>query len=125
MPGLPGVAFIGNKGTLVIDRETWEVIPEVDQGQPLTAAVPVQSSKTNGLDHHTRNWLECIRSRQSPNCTIEMGRDAAVIAQLGNIAYRSGTKVYWDEKKATVIHNPEARQLTKARYRSPWKLPAV
>ena len=61
MPGLPGVAFIGNKGTLVIDRETWEVIPEVDQGQPLTAAVPVQSSKTNGLDHHTRNWLECIR----------------------------------------------------------------
>jgi predicted dehydrogenase len=124
-PGNPGVAFIGNKGTLVIDRETWEVIPEVENGQPLTEAVPVQSNKSNGLDHHTLNWLECIRSRNNPNCTIEMGRNAAIIAQLGNISYRSGTKVYWDQKRATTIHNAEAKQMTKASYRAPWKLPTV
>lgn len=124
-PGNPGVAFIGNKGTLVIDRESWQVIPEMEKGQPLTEAVALQKSKTNGLDHHTRNWLECIRSRKQPNCTIEMGRNSALCAQLGNIAYRTGTKIYWNEKKAMPLSNAEARRLTKARYQAPWKLPAV
>jgi predicted dehydrogenase len=124
-PGNPGVAFVGSKGTLVIDRDTWEVLPEVENGKYLVEAMPVQTNQESGLDHHTRNWLECIRSRKQPNCTIEMGRDSAINAQLGNIAYRSGAKVYWDKNRNAIINNTKAEQLAKARYDSPWKLPKV
>jgi predicted dehydrogenase len=123
--GNPGVAFVGNNGTLVIDRDTWEVLPEVENGKFLVEAIPVQTNRWSGLDHHTLNWLECIRSRKQPNCTIEMGRNSAINAQLGNIAYRSNTKVYWDKNKGTMINNPKAALMAKARYNTPWKLPKV
>jgi predicted dehydrogenase len=123
--GNPGVAFIGNNGTLVIDRDTWEVIPEINNGNYMLEAFPVQANKPHGLDSHTLNWLECIRSRKQPNCTIEMGRDAAINAQLGNISYRTGTKVYWDKTSNTISNDVKAAQLTKAHYNSPWKLPKL
>lgn len=124
-PGNPGVAFVGNKGTLVIDRDSWEVLPEVEEGKYLAEAMPVQHNRWNGLDHHTRNWVDCIRTRQQPNCTIEMGRNSAVNAQLGNIAYRTQSQVFWDEKKGTIAHNAKAEKLVEARYSAPWKLPKV
>lgn len=98
-PGQPGVAFIGNNGTLVIDRDRWEVYPEADNDKFLTDAIPAHVRRANGVDFHTRNFLDCIKSRQQPNCSIEIGRNAAVNAQLGNIAYKTGGKVFWNEKK--------------------------
>jgi predicted dehydrogenase len=124
-PGNPGVAFVGNNGTLVIDRDAWEVLPEVESGKYLVEAMPVQTNRWNGLDHHTLNWLECMGTRKQPNCTIEMGRNSAVNAQLGNIAYRSGAKVHWDKDRGTIIKNSKAEQMAKARYSDPWKLPKV
>lgn len=124
-PGNPGVAFIGNNGTLVIDRDTWEVLPEIESGKYLTEALPVQNNRPNSLDHHTLNWLACIRNRKPTNCTIEMGRNCAITAQLGNIAYRTGAKIYWDKNKGSIINEPHAENLAKARYSAPWKLPKV
>lgn len=123
--GEPGVAFIGTSGTLIIDRKTWEVIPETANGQAMIEAVSPQTKKSNGLDHHTRNWLECIRSRRQPNCTIEMGANAAINAHLGNIAWRSGAKVQWDKKNGVIINNNQAQQMIKATYRKPWVLPKI
>ncbi|WPP50759.1 Gfo/Idh/MocA family protein [Catalinimonas niigatensis] len=121
----PGVAFIGTQGTLVIDRSQWEILPEEEDGKFMTERLPVQKSQGSGLDLHTLNFLECIKSRQPTRCTIDMGRTAAVNAQLGNIAYRSGKKVFWDEKKNMVLHDAEIHKMTKAHYRTPWKLPKV
>jgi predicted dehydrogenase len=124
-PGNPGVAFTCNNGTLVIDRDSWEVVPEIENGKYLTEAMPLQSNRSNGLDHHTANWLECIKSRKQPNCTIEMGRNTAINAQLGNIAYRSGSKIYCDKNTGAITNDAKAYQFAKAKYRAPWKLPKV
>ncbi|MEJ7739647.1 MAG: Gfo/Idh/MocA family oxidoreductase [Chitinophagaceae bacterium] len=123
--GQPGVAFIGNNGTLVIDRDKWEVYPEADSDTFLMESIPAHVQKLNGLDFHTQNFLDCIKSRQQPNCSIEMGRNAAVNAQLGNIAYKSGGKLFWDEKKNVIINDLKAEDMAKARYRAPWKLPTL
>ena len=120
-----GVAFIGNLGTVVIDRGRWEVLPEVEAGKHLTAAVPPQRGDGNDLDRHTLNFVECVRSRQSPNCPVEVGRNVAVNAQLGNMAYRLGQKLFWDDAKSEVINDPKANEFVKAHYRQPWNLPAV
>lgn len=123
--GMPGVAFIGNNATLVIDRETWDVYPEQENGKFLVESIPSQKSSSNGIDHHTLNFLECIRSRKQPNCTIEMGRDAALNAQLGNIAYRLKNKLFWNEKTNSFINDAKADEMARSHYRAPWKLPKV
>lgn len=120
-----GVAFIGNRGTLVIDRNKWEVLPEADGGAYLTPALPYQTGDGKDLDRHTLNFVECVRSRQTPNCPVEAGRHVAVNAQLGNIAHRTGQKIVWDEAKRAITSDARAHELTKAHYRTPWSVPTV
>ncbi|MBC7920486.1 MAG: Gfo/Idh/MocA family oxidoreductase [Ferruginibacter sp.] len=120
-----GVAFIGNLGTLVIDRNQWEVLPEVEGGKYLTDALPTQRKSGDDLSQHTLNFLECIKSRQKPHCSVEIGRDVAVNAQIGNIAYKLERRVFWDAQQGAFLNDPKANELTKAHYRAPWKLPKV
>lgn len=120
--GEPGVAFIGENGILAINRKQWQLLPLQDNGVYLTEALPPRISHENGLDAHTRNFLDCIRNRQQPNCTIEMGRDAALVAHLGNIAYRTGIKLQWDKTQQRISNAPEANAFLKPGYRAPWQL---
>ncbi len=120
-----GVAFVGNLGTVVADRQGWEVLPEVENNQYLTPAMPPQRQYGSDLDRHTLNFLDCVRNRQQPNATVEIGRNVAVCAQLGNMAYRLGRKVVWTDATNTVADDPKANQLVRAHYHSPWKLPIV
>jgi predicted dehydrogenase len=51
-----GIAFIGNNGTLVLNRDGWEVIPELQvykNNIPLTDAIPLQKPVDNGLSLNT------------------------------------------------------------------------
>ncbi len=120
--GEPGVAFIGEKGILAINRSSWKVLPLQEDGKYLMEAIPPRRSWENGLDAHTRNFLECIKSRKDPNCTIEMGRDAALVAHLGNIAYRSGKKLEWDQDEQRILNINEQEYYLQPPYRAPWKI---
>lgn len=121
-----GVAFIGENGTLVVDRQGWEVIPERKQDKPMMEAVPLTRRVGNsGLELHVRNFLECVKTREKPRAGIEIGAHIARIAQLGNIAYKTGSKVYWNPGEQRFINNDKANELVKANYRAPWKLPAL
>lgn len=122
--GLPGVAFIGENGILAINRELWKVLPQIENGKYRIEAIPETRSRINGLDAHTRNFLDCIQSRQATNCTIEMGRNAAVVAHLGNMAYRTGEKLEWDAKNQT-LKNDQGKKLITPGYRAPWVMPEV
>tara|TARA_R110002167_G_scaffold270508_8_gene477040 strand:- start:380 stop:1699 length:1320 start_codon:yes stop_codon:yes gene_type:complete len=120
--GAPGVAFIGDNGILAVNRSSWKVIPLQDNGKYLTEAIPPRLSGSSGLDAHTKNFLECIKSRKDPNCTIEMGRNAALVAHLGNIAYRTGYKLDWNKKTQKITNQIDANTYLNHNYRSPWKL---
>ncbi len=121
-----GVAFLGENGTLVVDRQGWEVIPEVSQGKPLMEAIPLtKKGEASGLNLHAQNFLECIRSRETPNASIEIGGHIARIAHLGNIALKTGKKLYWDAEKGNFKDDEKANDMVKAKYRAPWKLPSV
>jgi predicted dehydrogenase len=122
-----GVAFIGNLGTLVVDRGKWEIFPEIENNEYKTPAVPVQSRGGNdgGLDTHTRNFIDCIKSRQKPNCDVWTAANTAINAHLGNIAFKAGRKVYWDAQKMAFKDDKEANMLVKANYQNGWKLPNI
>lgn len=86
-----GVLFKGTNGTLVANRDDWEVFPEGNK-------MGKTSMKADFRDHrdHVSNFLECVktRSRQTA-CTVENGSLCAKYAQLGNISARMG----WHLKK--------------------------
>ncbi|GGG75970.1 NADH-dependent dehydrogenase [Parapedobacter pyrenivorans] len=117
-----GVAFIGNYGTLVLDRGGWEVIPEGDRME----AVPLQKSQDNGLDKHTTNFVEVVRSRnlEALHAPIEAGAHIAVFSQMGNIAYRTGEKIYWDAKRGRFTSSA-ANKLLAADYHNGYRIPTV
>ena len=77
------------------------------------------------MDLHVKNFLDCMKSRETPNASIEIGGHIARVAQLGNIALRTGKKIFWDGEKGEVIGDEKAAELTRASYRAPWKLPGL
>jgi predicted dehydrogenase len=124
-----GVAFIGNLGTLVVDRAGWEVLAEIEYTNQTQKMSPVPkkaiSPELSGLNQHTENFVDCVKSRAQPTCPSEIGGLAAINAHLGNIAFKTGRKLDWDAKSASFGDDPEANALLKATYRAPWKLPEV
>jgi len=121
-----GVAFIADQGTLVVNRQGWKVIPEMSGDQPKMEEVPwIAKEGPGGLDLHVRDFLARMKDRKEPNANIEIGGHIARFAQLGNIALRTGRKIYWDGEKGEITGDREASELTRATYRAPWKLPVL
>jgi predicted dehydrogenase len=125
-----GIAFHGNNGVLVVDRGGWEVFPETDSVDKKRvfkmAGVPrAGKARTEGLDGHVKNFLDCVRSRRRPAADVGVGHESVQTCHLANIAYRTGRIVRWDPVKEEVIGDPEANALASRTYRAPWKLPAV
>jgi predicted dehydrogenase len=121
-----GVGFVGNNGTLVVDRGGWEVIPEHPDNAPAMERVELQKAYGNGLDLHMKNFIACLNDRsKTPNASIEIGANIARVANLGNIAYKTGRRLYWDGAANKFINDPEADAHLLANYRKPWELPGV
>ena len=119
-----GLGFVGENGTLVVDRSGWEVIPEKVSGKARMEAVPLKKAYgEGGLNLHVKNHLECIKSRnRNCNASIEIGAHIAKFSQLGNIAYRTGKKLTWDGKS---FHDAEADKYLCKEYRAPWEFPKI
>ena len=121
-----GVAYIGENGTLVVDRQGWEVIPDNTKDELRMEGVPLTTRVGgSGLNLHVQNFLECVKTREKPKADIEIGAHIARFAHLGNIAYKTGRKVYWDAEKGEFRDDDLANEMVKAKYRAPWKLPTV
>lgn len=121
-----GVAFIGNNGTLVVDRGGWEVIPEVINGSNKMEAVARQPKVDDGLLLHTQNFLNVIKSRKTEDlhCPVQAAAHVATVCQMGNIAFRVGKKIYWDDAKNSFTDS-EANDLLAAKYHNGYELPKV
>ena len=124
-----GIAYIGNNGTLVLDRGGWEVIPETTSEGDLRKyrleAIPFQQNSQNNLDLHTRNFVEAIRSNDASilRCGIDTGSVAAINASMGNIALQTGRKLFWDASARQFRGDAQANALTRATYRAGYQLP--
>lgn len=129
-----GVAFVGEKGTLVVDRGGWEVIPQVGvDRKPRMEAVAlkrvgfsVNGEKLTefGLKAHVHNFLDCMVSRQLPNADIALGAKVAKLTQLINISHRLNRPVNWNNQTNRFLE-ADANLLIKPNYSSPWKFPSL
>jgi len=121
-----GITFHGSEGTLFIDREGFEIIPErrregpnrwIDRMEPMKEANSNEQHLT-----HVRNFLDSVKSRQKPICDIEIGHRSTSAALLANIALRCGRRIKWDGKSEQIIGDREASKFLSKEYRKPWTL---
>jgi len=118
-----GIAFIGNNATLILNRGGWEVIEERQSENKV--AKPLVKPSDSGLDKHAQNFIDAIRSNtpQSVNCSVQQGAHVATVAQMGNISYRSGQKVVWDQNASQFTDSAINREYLTSKYQNGYLLP--
>ncbi len=101
--GLPGcgIVFHGDKAMMAIDRHGYSVYEEgrmpfeapglprpirsVEREEPTSN---VERMDGTGTAENLRNWLDCVRSRGTPNAHVRAGVEAANTAHRVNMALR-------------------------------------
>jgi predicted dehydrogenase len=76
--------------------------------EPGNSTTPkVESAANTGVDNstlaHMRNWMECVRSRKTPNADIHAAYNHSVAICMTIAALRSGKRVTFDEAKQEVV----------------------
>jgi hypothetical protein len=118
-----GVAVYGDKGVLQFGRfvpKNWSyrVLDENNK------VVKSEEHTGGSIDlPHARNFLDCIRSRKTPNVDIEEGHLASGLAHLGNIVARTQRNITFDPKTEEIKGDAEANQLLRRDYRQHWSTP--
>jgi predicted dehydrogenase len=91
-----GLVFHGTKALMRLHRGGFGVYPEQPRYTELPDLKDVAQevhSEHDGTIEHVQNFLDCVRSRNTPNAPVEVGVAAARAGHLGNQALRSGQTV--------------------------------
>ncbi len=79
------------------------LLSEVKLGE----ASAVQTSANTGVDEstsaHMRNWMECVRSRQTPNADVHAGYNHSVALCMTIAALQTGKRITFDDAKQEVV----------------------
>lgn len=119
-----GVAFVGQKGTLVLDRNGYKTISDQTKQREPYFEGKTQANYKDGLGEHVDNFLSCIRKGGKLNASVEIGAKTAIISEMGNMAYRAGQRIHWDDSTKS-FKEDIANDLSKLNYSANWKLPNV
>jgi predicted dehydrogenase len=90
-----GIEFRGTEATLKIDREHLALYPEGAKPVPGSQAPEPEifvRAEHDGTIDHVKNFLDCMRTRKTPNASIQVGFEAARTSWIGNIALKRGMK---------------------------------
>jgi predicted dehydrogenase len=135
------IEFRGTKGTLYLKSNGYEVTPDAVSPNEFFARSPLDRTKDSwrkgakpmiepksgkgdaDTKHHARNFLDCVKSRQTCYCDIETGHRSTTAPLIGNIAYKSKAFLEWDGKAERFTNNPAANKLLSYQYRAPYKFP--
>ena len=72
-----------------------------------------------------RNFIEAVRGQATLNADVEICHRSTAAAILGNIALKTGRKLYWDAAKEEFINDREANKHLMKEYRAPYSLEKI
>ena len=107
--GRQGTYFFGQNGSLLVHRAGFEIrprpAPPARQGQPPPPPNPLQARRRPFLENynndpdtvaHTREFLDCVKSRKRPSSDVEIGYYASLPTLLAIHAIREGRAFKYD-----------------------------
>jgi predicted dehydrogenase len=124
----------GTKGTLLVSEagyrikptrkgqfQNWDKMIDAQEFDAQDILLP-DGSSGNSTTALVRNFLDCVKTRETPFCTLEEGHRSTSFAHLANIALATGERLKWDAEKEKFLNSEKANQLLHYEYRKPWKL---
>jgi len=130
-----GLLFTGTEGWIFVSRGSERVTESdpikidsagVEKG-PLSASDPKILRELTDDDihlyesaNHTRNWLDCIRSRKLNIAPAEIAHRSCSVCLLQQIAMHLKRKLYWDPKAESFINDEEANTWLSRPQRAPY-----
>jgi len=81
------------------------LLPEMSLSEVEKVVVSANTGGDNLTSNHVRNWMECVRSRKTPNAPVEAGYSHSIATIMTNAAVHTGAKVTFDEKTQEVMAN--------------------
>jgi hypothetical protein len=83
---------------LLIDRAHYDLHP-AERG-----VAPVIVQAEGNLDQqHIQNFLDCVRSRKTPNGDVLIGHRSAQASHLGNISYIQKRRIDFDPVREEIL----------------------
>ncbi len=82
----------------------------------------LKNSPIRGLSH-TGNWLECIKSGETPIDDCEFGHRTASLCHVLNIARYVGRSLKWNPETEQFIDDAEANSYLTRAFRKGYELP--
>jgi len=86
-----GMMFFGTDGRMEIGRGGFTFTPAARGAQP----VNVKSTVEQTIEH-VRNFLDCVKSRKTPNGDVYVGHRSAQASHLGNLAWEQKRRLRFD-----------------------------
>jgi predicted dehydrogenase len=107
-----GTYFFGERGVMLVNRSGCAVRPLRARGRPGSPQPPLpfepillKSPPEGGpMDPptraHIRSFLDAVKSRQRPNCDVEVGFRSTLPTLMALLAVRTGKTIAWDGRQA-------------------------
>jgi predicted dehydrogenase len=126
----------GTKATLYTNENDYKIVPtkpgqfqgwdKLMDGEEYKLEekekVPDERSILNSTANNIRNFLDCIKTRETPFASPEIGHRSTTMAHLATISMITRERLLWDKDKEVFTNSEEANKLLSYEYRKPYKL---
>lgn len=117
--GTRGLKVEGDEGWIFINVHGCKL--EASKESILTEQIKDTEIQLGRSPGHHQNFIDCVKSRNDPMATAEIGHRSASICHLNNIAMTLGRSLEWNPKTEKT-NDKEANALLEPKMRKPWKL---
>lgn len=122
-----GSVIMGTKGTVVIDRDGYDVFDwkgkQIDQ---FRTGKTTTSADTLGIDTmtdaHFANFISAVKGQAKLNSPIQIANVAVTMLLLSNIAYFTGRTLNVDTTTGHIKNDPEAMKQWGRTYEKGWEV---
>lgn len=126
-----GIKFIGDEGWIFVSRDAQTATTSDPASKP-TALKSLDASNEKLLDpkgltvefphstSHHKNWLECVKLRQTPLAPAPIAHRANTACILSWIAMKLGRPLTWDVKTERFVNDDEANKMLSRPEREPY-----
>src|ERR1051325_1996658 len=123
------LTFLGNKGTMLLHRDGYEILPDkktspvntfakIIGGHPVGGPQPVEEpegqfwcakAEDKSGDwkaqyvEHAKNFIACVKSRATPNSDLESSHYVSATCHLANLSLQLGRKLHWDDATEDIV----------------------
>ncbi len=122
-----GSAIMGTTGTVVVDRDGYELY---DLNGKKTDEVRTEKEQTSSTDLtgrdsmtdlHFANFIAAIKKGEKLNAPIEVGNVAVTMLQLSNVAWETNRVLDLDSSDGKILHDAEAAKGWSRTYEKGWE----